>query len=140
MAVKAKINKLPVLVTDDDVDCFVFDVNLSESPFSYCCGCVEMGHATCRGPDGLLQGVTPAAKEALKGRLRDSIDEYHDCGLAVYTLTDDQVTEREALLEVGFLEAATFRNPNTGRRVTMYGLLMNQPRQSPVSKKKTVRR
>lgn len=60
-------------------------------------------------------------------------------GLILYTLTDNQVTEREGLLAVGFEIMAEFKNPNTNNRITLFGKLVNQPRQaakqSPAKKK-----
>jgi len=152
MTVAAKINKLPVLVTDADVneleeeDEVEYEVELKVLAFELCCGVVEVGHAKTRDVNsyGQTEHIRPAHKAAFVEALKNLPYEYDTKGLATYTLTDNQTVEAEALVEAGFEVMAIFKNPGSGNRITMYGLLMNQPRVKPVAakkaKKKPVRR
>ena len=152
MTVAAKINKLPVLVTDADVneleeeDEAEYEVEFESNEFELCCGVVEVGHAKVRDVNsyGRTKHIGPEHKAAFVEALKDLPYEYDAKGLAIYTLTDNQTVEAEALVEAGFEVMAIFKNPNSGNRITMYGLLMNQPRAKPVpakkAKKKPVRR
>lgn len=152
MTVAAKINKLPVLVTDADVnepekeDEAEYEVEFTIREFELCCGVMEVGHATAVDMNSYRQTehIRPAHKAAFVEALKSLPYDYDTKGLATYTLTDNQTVEAEALVEAGFEVMAIFKNPNSGNRITMYGLLMNQPRAKPVAakkaKKKPVRR
>lgn len=147
MVVAAKINKLPVLVTDADVnkhnpdeveieeDDWDFEFSIA-SELESCCGVLEMGHIKADYGEKEFEGGLPKqAKPHFVEYLKGLSSDHRSKGLAIYTLTDGQKVEAEACLEAGFEVMAVFRNPNTGNRVTMYGLLMNQPRQTPIAKK-----
>ena len=154
MTVAAKINKLPVLVTDADVneleeeDEADWEVEFEVNEFELCCGVIEVGHAKVRDLNFARQSqnhMSAEHKVAFVEALKNLPYEYDTKGLAIYTLTDNQTVEAEALVEAGFEVMAIFKNPNSGNRITMCGLLMNQPRAKPVpakkaKKKKPVRR
>lgn len=153
MTVAAKINKLPVLVTDADVRCRPpNDIQMNENEWEVsfgvekelesCCGVMELGRAVgYYGEQEFQDGLPPEAQAAMVEALNSIAP---SGGLLLYHLTDNQKVEAEALVEAGFEVMAIFKNPNSGNRITMYGLLMNQPRAKPVAakkaKKKPVRR
>lgn len=142
MSVKASIHPLPVLVTDADVN----KLEVEEAPdqaykvifednheIGGCCGTRALGGATVNDDMHDNDALWPQHKEAFKQALRDN--ESPRAGLMVYTLVDNQVVEREGLLESGYQVTAVFKNPNTGNRVTLYCKLINQPRERPAPAK-----
>jgi hypothetical protein len=149
MGVRAVINPMPVLFLDKDVHklkpveeeeaeptvSFPDGIETSE----YCCGIVKLGHAVMDDADGGYdedaEAIFPRFKKAFKEAVKAELDNCRLKGLCLYTLIDNQVVEAEGLKELGFLVMAEFRNPNSGNRVTLYGKLLNQPRDKPVRKK-----
>lgn len=149
-SVSATINTLPVLCTPADCnkprkppEDIPKDVHVSfqDEESDLCCGIVTLGRAEIDdGDDGYGSGdhdsFPPRYKDAMVKALNDTGGNWTSKGLAMYSVNDSQVTEHEALKEAGFLVMAVFRNPNSGNRVTLYGKLINQPRQKPVKAKK----
>lgn len=162
MTVSAKINTLPVYCTDDDVNRFSDndDANVSvtfgdpadnEHSFPFCCAIGVIGGCVVDLDGQEFENVPSQFKEdfrdALKGRLSQCGPyeiNYKNYGLVMYSLTDDQKVEREVLEEEGWKIMSILRNPKTGNRVTLWGILQNQPSKQPVkdskAKKKPVRR
>lgn len=141
------ITSLPVLCTDKDVNklmpkedapqetvVYFQDPDDSEYEFPFCCGIGVIGGALAETADCDDEEVKPKHKKQFADALRDKVATYRKSGLLLYTLLDNQVTERECLMETGWKVMAVFRNQNTGNRVTLYGLLINQPRKRPVKK------
>lgn len=148
MSVTASINPLPVYVTDADVNRVApkkeedwvvnfGDPNDSVEEFPFCCAIGVIGHAiaTEGDYDREIESLTPQHGEAFLKAMKEEVAGRSREGLILYTVTDNQVVERAGLEAVGFQIMAVFKNPKTGNRITLYGLLVNQPRSRPVHPK-----
>ena len=139
--VQARINPLPVLCTKSDCnepeppEEEAIEIEVEEEGVDSCCGLLFLGGAhNCN--DGDDRDLKPREKDGFKLAVENSLTENFRKGLVMYSLVDSQVVEAEGLRELGFQEMSIFRNPGTGNRVTLYGKLLNQPREKPVVAKK----
>ena len=150
MAVTAVINTLPVTLKEGDCKKlspthepdytveFARDSgedNVFEFPF--CCAIKVLGDASVFNEAiGDYEKPNKYNKEALAKELETRVNGFKYSGLVLYTLIDNQVTEKEVLLEQGFVVMAVFKNPSTENRITLYGKLINQPKHRATAKKK----
>ncbi len=131
--VRATINTLPPSCTDRDVNKVdppeehrqEITVDYEDMPF--CCGMSVLGHAA--GEDGDWEDDPPTDADAVRACLEDQESCHNENGLLLYTINDGQTVVKEGLERAGWVVMATFKNPNSGNRVTLYGKLINQPKQ-----------
>lgn len=150
MAVTAVINTLPVTLKEGDcqklwqpkemdytVDFARDHCEDNAFDFPFCCAIKVLGDASIFNEvTGVCEKPNKYNKEALAKELETRVDGFKYSGLVLYTLIDNQVTEKEVLIEQGFVVMAVFKNPNTENRITLYGKLINQPKHRATAKKK----
>lgn len=108
------------------------EVEVNEGYFPGCCSI------------GVLYGASYPDKASFLRAMKESLAagnlDHDSAGLLLYSLDETQKTEREVLLEVGFIELTSYHSPRSQKRVTLYGLHRNQPKPKPAKAAKAKRR
>jgi hypothetical protein len=102
-------------------------IHIHEDEMPGCCA-VAVAHTARPQARGRLhpEGMKEAVAQLVSGRGTDLKP-----NLWLYTLTADQVTEKEALLASGFEPLKTFTSSTSGNEITLYGRVIevaNRPR------------
>ena len=91
-------------------------ITINEKQLPYCCGVVVCGG---NGVGGAI--TSKEFEDGMKAHLAGKGDFRNDFGLSLYTLSSEQRTEATVLRKLGYEVLKTFRNPNSGNLLTLYG-------------------
>lgn len=139
MTVRATLKPLPGRVRESAVNKLEppekdepnYSAYVSSEELPFCCSVTVLGHAD--GDDGNTEyGHEEGLPEEFADAMAEAVEAEigGDTGLALYTLTDNQVGEAAGLEQAGFQVIAEFVSPSSKNRIRLFAKLCNQPRNS----------
>lgn len=110
---------------------------IHESDFPGCCAVAVAHQARTVGEGGGdSTKFNPEGMKEAVGQLVAGIGTECKPNLWLYALTEEQVTERDALLANGFEALKTFKSSTSRRTITLYGRVVEDAKRAPRARRR----